>query len=186
MLITQKKLFGANPNTFLHSSWYGFADAFWSFAQPKLDTSKTLVQIHYFTAIFFQLFIFKSKSESILSTRAYAQVLKMEFDFDFKINSWKNRAVTTDSISSQNNNSTNTSQGKKYKNSCLLQKMRTSQISFHQVKIDRKLFLLPNPSFSNCKKWIKNDIDWRNDELAIILKPEIWSLNNQSQILRLF
>ena len=39
-----------------------------------------------FTAVFFQLFILKSKSKSIFPTRAYVQVEKMDFDIDFKTN----------------------------------------------------------------------------------------------------
>ena len=38
------------------------------------------------TAIFFKLLILKSKSKTIFTTWAYAQVGEMVFDFDFKIN----------------------------------------------------------------------------------------------------
>ena len=55
-----------------------------------------------FTALFFYLFILKSKPKSIFPTRAYVVVGKMDFHFVFKINSWKNKAVLltqrTDSI----------------------------------------------------------------------------------------
>ena len=40
-----------------------------------------------FTAVFFQLFILKSKSGTNISTRAYALVLILVPDFDFKVNS---------------------------------------------------------------------------------------------------
>ena len=43
-------------------------------------------EVTYGTALFFQLFILKSKSKSISPTRAYVQVGKMDFDFDFIIN----------------------------------------------------------------------------------------------------
>ena len=51
----------------------------------KIFLSQTF-ELNIDTAVFFQLFILKSKSETNISTRAYALVLILVPDFDFKIN----------------------------------------------------------------------------------------------------